>query len=222
MFNLAQKRMDFTFDENGICSTKWTSSSQVNMSDELFDCFINMINFTNEVTNDLYEMQWINPPRLKSGSESGSESGGNTSYTCNPSDYSKRINNCGVRSLYDILFHFGSPYSYTIIDGWICDKNYYEYNRKTKKWLVNHYITVLSHFLSGAVVSVDTSSLTNSNSSKCILILKGSPGHAVIYTRFSASNSGTEIHYYDPSGTSANSSCPISDVLQAFKATGYK
>jgi hypothetical protein len=38
-FRSAKKRMNFTFDKNGICKTKWTSSSQVNISEELFDCY---------------------------------------------------------------------------------------------------------------------------------------------------------------------------------------
>jgi hypothetical protein len=120
-FNLAQKRMNFTFDENGICTTKWTSSSQVNMSDELFDCFINMIALTNEATNDLSEIQWINTPRLKSGSESGSESGGS----------SNRSKNCVVQSLVYVLQKFGvysGPYGLPSIDNWINTNNYYSYN----------------------------------------------------------------------------------------------
>ncbi|MDR1582945.1 MAG: hypothetical protein LBS55_06750 [Prevotellaceae bacterium] len=39
-FRSAKKRMDITFDKNGICRTKWTSNRQVNISDELFDCLL--------------------------------------------------------------------------------------------------------------------------------------------------------------------------------------
>jgi hypothetical protein len=42
-FKSAKKRMDLTFDKNGIYRTKWTSSKQVNISDELFDFFTNTI-----------------------------------------------------------------------------------------------------------------------------------------------------------------------------------
>jgi hypothetical protein len=65
-FRLAKKRMDITFEENGICQTKWISSDQVNISDELFDCFINMIDITNKATERLNMIKWT-PPRLKVG-----------------------------------------------------------------------------------------------------------------------------------------------------------
>jgi hypothetical protein len=216
MFNLAQKRMDFTFDENGICSTKWTSSSQVNMSDELFDCFINMINLTNEVTNDLYQMQWINPPRLKSGSESGSESGGSSTYTCKPSYYNRRIQNCVVQSLYKVLHEFGSSHTLQSIDNWLCSNNYYEY-RGVSGWGVklDSHFTVLSHFLSGGAVTVNLSNLTNSGSSKCILILNRNPIHVVVYNFYAGPSS--LIHYY--SQGEEDHTCSIEEISAIFKAT---
>jgi hypothetical protein len=200
-FNLAQKRMDFTFDENGICTTKWTSSSQVNMSDELFNCFISIIDVTNEVTKQLSETQEIKLPRLKSGNE------------CNPSEYSSRINNCLVQAIHYVC----SSRSYTSIDNYICNNNYYIYN--AGRWHVNglYVSAVLYHFLSGKFVKeVKVGDLT----SGCILILNGSIGHAVVYKYYNTILS--EVNYYDPSGTSGKTSCAISDIAALFQKTGCK
>jgi hypothetical protein len=197
-FNLAQKRMNFTFDKNGICGTKWTSGSQVNMSDELFEYFISMIDFTNEVTKDLKkmsEMQLVKPPRLKSGGESG------------------RSNNCVVQSLYYILSSLGAPYSLSDIDNWVYDNNYYSYD-ETDGWGAS--TGILSHYLSGGFLQYASQLPSSSSSSNYILILNGSPLHAVVFT----SRNNSTVNYYDPqNGTTG--SCNISSIRQIFMATGY-
>lgn len=202
-FNQAQKRMDFTFDENGICTTKWTSSSQVNMSDELFNYFINIIAFKNEITKKLSEIQEINFPRLKAG------------YECNPSDYNSRINSCLVKAIYSL---YGAP-SYSVIDSWLCERGYYRYNSTGNYWGVNSLYTqaVLSQFLKGDIVtSISWDKLTN----KCILILTGNPQHAVVFSYYNGRES--KVYFTDPSGTSSKESCSINDIVLAFKATGVK
>jgi hypothetical protein len=207
-FNLAHNRMDFTFDKDGICTTKWTSSSQVNMSDELFNYFINIIAFTNEMTKKLSEGQEFTPPRLKTGNE------------CNPSDYSSRIRCCVVQNLYSVIQNFRGSYSLTAIDNWLCSNNYCHYNPTGRYYGIyeQNVNAVLSHFLSGTSVSVSVGNLTNSDSSKCILILDGSPLHAVIFTFYD----GSLVHYNDLSGTSLETSCSISDIRYVFKATGVR
>jgi hypothetical protein len=207
-FNLAQERMDFTFDENGICTTKWMSSNQVNMSEELFDCFINMIDITNEATKELSEMQGFNLPRLKAGNESSNGS----SNGCNPSDYNSRTRNCLVQAIHSL---YNKP-SYSEIDSWICSRGYYEYNSKVNGWLIGspHYNTVLYHFLKGGRF-LDLNNLT----SQCILIIKyaGLPMHAVIFRHYE----GTRVNFYDPTGqTGLNDTCSKDDIVYVFKATG--
>jgi hypothetical protein len=202
-FNMAHKRMDFTFDKDGICTTKWTSSNQVNMSDELFNYFIDVIAFTNEMTKKLSEGQKFTPPRLKTG---GNE--------CNPADYYNRINCCLVRAIYSL--YSGPPY--TTIDSWLCDKGYYQYAPTGNYWGVKpqYTSTVLYHFLAGsALLSPWNNNLTN----KCILILKGTPRHAVV---FSSYGPGSTVNFTDPSGTSSNHTCSMSDIEYVFKATGIK
>jgi hypothetical protein len=192
-FKLAQKRMDFTFDADGICTTKWTSNHQVNMSEELFNCFIDMIDFSNEVTKQLSEIQGIKTPRLKSGNEA-----------CNPSDYSSRINNCVVRSL-----KYVTSYSYTTIDNWICANGYYVYS-STYGWGVV-VSPVLTHF-SGVQWAATSSNLASATSGNCILILSGTINHAVVFTGYNSST----VSYYDPqAGT--NGSCGISGILAIYK-----
>jgi hypothetical protein len=206
-FLLAHKRMDFTFDDDGICTTKWTSGRQVNMSDELFNCFTNMIALTNEATRELSEaMPEFNIPRLKSGNE------------CNSSDYNSRINSCAVKSIYNVYNAlYSSGISYTSIDGWICANDYYAYSSSCNCWGIKstHINTVLSHFLKGGTVTVNVGNLTNSSSIKCILILKGTPLHAVVYNFYNTISS--TIQYYDPQG-SGSGYCSIEDVLYIFKA----
>jgi hypothetical protein len=201
-FNLAQKRMDFTFDKNGICRTKWTSGSQVNMSDELFEYFISMTDFTNEVTKDLKkasEIQWIKPPRLKSGSESD------------------RSNNCVVQSLYHVLSSWGAPYSLSDIDNWAYENNYYSYNA-TGGWGAD--TGILFHYLSGGfLTSVSYSTLANfSPSCKYIIILDRTPLHAVVFSRYSSSEHKI---YYNDSQSGKEESCYINEIRQIFMATGY-
>jgi hypothetical protein len=200
-FQLAQKRMNFTFDKNGICKTKWTSSSQVNMSDELFEYFINMIDFTNKVTKDLSGMQWINTPRLKSGSEPDSV----------------RSNNCVVQSLYYVLQSFGSPYSLSSIDDWVYSNDYYTYC-PTYGWGAS--TAILYHYLSGGfLASISYTDLANfSSSSKYILILNATPIHVVVLTSYS--NSDHKINYYDPQN-SVSGSCYISQIQNIFMAISY-
>jgi hypothetical protein len=194
-FQSAKKRMDITFEKNGICKTKWTSSSQVNMSDELFEYFINMIAFTNEVTKELSQMQWINPPRLKSGSESD------------------RSNNCVVQSLYYVLQWFGAPYSLNDIDNWVYSNNYYTSDGGASTAILSHYLSgQFLHFISYSLLA------NFSSSYKYILILEGTPLHAVVFTGFS---SGSHmVYYYDPQNN-VSGSCYIDAIRQIFMATGY-
>jgi hypothetical protein len=110
----AKKRMDITFDQNGICTTKWMSGSQINISEKLFEYFISMINFTNEATEKLFELEG-DSPRLKSGIESNTES---------------RSNNCLVQCLIHVLGTYNlnsGPYHLSAIDSWIANNNYYSY-----------------------------------------------------------------------------------------------
>jgi hypothetical protein len=204
-FNLAQERMDFTFDENGICTTKWTSNRQVNMSEELFNCFINTIALANEITKELSEIQGFNFPRLKTG---GNE--------CKSADYSRRIKNCLIQSIHFVY----NEVSYQSMDSWICERGYYIYKSAGNYWGVNSTYTanVLFHFLKGEIFRppISWSNLT----SKCILVLKGLPEHAVVFFRFYDG----QVHFNDPSGTipSKECQCNLNDIAFVFKATGIK
>jgi hypothetical protein len=194
IFLLAKKRMNIIFEKNGICKTKWTSGSQVNMSDELFEHFIKSIDFTNEVTKELSQMQRIKPPRLKSGNESA------------------RSNNCVVQSLFYVLQSFGSPYTLEDVDSYIYNfSNYYQYDTQYG-WGAN--TEVLNTFLHGEFI--DKSNLTHAGSSQYILILSGSPLHAVVFTGYS----NFQGHYYDPQNN-ASGSCSLSEILQVYMATSY-
>jgi hypothetical protein len=195
----AQERMDFTFDGDGIGTTKWTSNHQVNMSEELFNYFIDMIAFSNEVTNQLYEMQEIKTPRLKAGNES--------SNGCNPSEYYSRINNCVVQSLGHV-----TNYSYTTIDNWICSHGYYVYS-STNGWgvVVN---PVLTNF-SGTSCPVTDGQLKSATASKCILILSGSINHAVVFKSYNSSTSVVTYNDYQTGGT--EHTCSINSILSIYK-----
>jgi hypothetical protein len=179
------------------------------MSDELFNYFINIIAFTNEMTKKLSkEMPELNTPRLKSGSE------------CDANNYNSRINSCAVKAIYTVYNALYSPsISYTTIDNWLCANDYYAYSSSCNCWGVKsgYIITVLSHFLEGNSVPVNVGNLTNTYSSQCILILKGSTQHAVIFTFYEGSAS--LIHFSDPSGTSSEDTCSINDIQYVFKAT---
>jgi hypothetical protein len=189
-FKMAQKRMAFTFDKNGICTTKWTSSSQVNMSEELFDCFIKMIDFTNEVIKESSQLQWFNPnpPRLKSGNESN------------------RTDNCVVQTVYNLLTQLGASYTLSAIDNWISTNNYYTYS--DSMWGVN-IPAVLNHFFNGSYINTNLlSALTLGGATKYILVLTGPTAHVVICT--GRKDSG-EICYSDPQN-SCSGTCAITDI----------
>jgi hypothetical protein len=193
---LAQKRMNFTFDKNGICTTKWTSSSQVNMSDELFKYFINVIKYSNEVTKDLSKIQGIKYPRLKTG------------------DYESNGDDCVIQSLYYILNGWGASYTISDINNYAIDNNYYGQNGGVSTGL-------LFQFLSGGFIpTVTYSDFVNFNSSSCeyVLILKATPIHAVVFSSYSSNTH--KINYWDAQNNTSGS-CNINEIQQIFMATNY-
>jgi hypothetical protein len=206
VFKLAKKRMNITFEKNGICQTRWMLSSQVNMSDELFDWFINMIDITNRATEELNRIEWAPSeiyPRLKSGTEGS------------------RTDNCVVQSLFYVLQNFGvysGPYGLSSIDNWIYTNNYYQYSSEYG-WGA-YYSPILSHYLEGSVIDRAQadyiSALSNLGSSQSIIILSGQPTHAVVVDSYNP----PLIHYYDPQNN-CYGDCSIGDIIYMYRATYF-
>jgi hypothetical protein len=170
----------------------------VNISDELFDCFIDMIALTNEATDIIYPNQWASP-RLKNGSEN-------------------YWNNCVIQSLVHVLQDFYAPsasYEINAIHNWISANNYYEYSYQYEMWGVN-IPAVLNHFLEGGYIRKSDLPETSTGSSQYIIVLRGPPAHVVVFT---GRNSGM-INYYDHQNGCAGQ-CLMSDIANIYKATGY-
>ncbi|MDR2643927.1 MAG: hypothetical protein LBC74_14190 [Planctomycetaceae bacterium] len=200
----AKKRMGITFEKNGIAKTKWTSGSQINISDELFGYFIDYIAHTNKVTKKLNLLKW-KTPRLKDGIEL---------------DYppTVRANNCVIQSLYYVLQQFGAgtgAYSLGAIDTWVYSNNYYEYSLEYG-WGAST-TPVLSHYLNGTYVNI--SYLTNPTASyQYILILPGPPVHVVVFNNFDPSYG--IVNYYDPQNN-CTGSVALDMVMYTYMATSY-
>jgi hypothetical protein len=196
-FMFAKQRMDITFDKNGICQTKWKSCEQVNISKELFDCFINMIALTNEATDIVYPSQWTSP-RLKNGDEQ---------WEC-----------CVVQALLYVLQCFGASsgaYALPAIDSWITTSNYYTYSYQYGMWGANNP-AVLSHYLAGGYINKNALlPKSGTGSSQYLITLTGPPAHVVVFTGCASDT----INYYDPQGSSSGR-CKINDISDVYKATG--
>jgi hypothetical protein len=206
-FKEAKKRMNITFEKNGICRTEWISGDQINISDELFDCFMNMIVISNKATEELnmFKPLW-KPVRLKLKSE--------------PS----RTDNCVVQSLYYVLQSFGIHYSLSSIDDWIFANNYYEYT-STYGWAAL-YAPVLSHYLEPGGAAVNrtqgdyASALTRMNESennKCIIVLSGETAHTVV----AESYEHPFITYYDPQNDCYGQCVLDDDIIYMYEAMPF-
>jgi hypothetical protein len=198
-FRLAKKRMDIAFEKNGTCKTKWTSSSQINISDDLFNCFIEMIALSNKAIDIVYPSHWTFP-RLKNGSE--------------------RWDCCVVQSLVYVLQNFGAssgPYGLSSIDNWINTNNYYTYSSQYGMWGAN-IPEVLTHYLEGSYINKNAISSVNfSGSSQYIIILTGPPAHMVVAT---GRDSSGNINYYDAQN-STSGQCNVNDISDVYKSTYY-
>jgi hypothetical protein len=204
-FRSAKKRMDLTFDKNGIYRTKWTSSKQVNISDELFDFFINTIVLTNEAIRIVY-LDQVTSPRLKNGNEG------------------ERWECCVIQSLLYVLQNFGAPggsngsFGLGAINSWVTTNNYYTYDDQYQMWGANIPAT-LSHYLEGYYIDKNIISEISSppTNSQFIIVLKGPPAHVVVFT---GSNSGV-INYYDPQNGCSGQCNNINDIGNVYRANGY-
>jgi hypothetical protein len=206
IFKAAKKRMNITFEKNGICRTKWTSSDQINISDELFDCFINKIAVSNRATEELNMIKITTFVRLKSGNESD------------------RTDNCVVQSLYYVLQSFGISYSLSDIDNWIYTNNYYDYSAQYGWGAV--YAPVLSHYLDegGGVVNRTQTEYnaalnnlsTPNNHNQYIIVLSGQPLHTVVASSYNP----PFVTYYDPQN-SCSGQCTLSDIIYMYEAMPF-
>jgi hypothetical protein len=199
IYREAKKRMEITFTKKDLCSTKWKNNTQVNISEDLFDGFVEMINVTNKTAIEMGKLQWnVKFPRLKNGSES-------------------RTDNCVVQALIYILQSFGAysgPYGISSVDNWIYSNGYYSYDNNYG-WGVN-FTAPLLYYLEGDFITVNNLPSSSSGSTQYMLILTGPPAHAVVYS----SRSGNTVSYYDPQN-SCSGSCDISEIYKAYMATYF-
>jgi hypothetical protein len=204
-FLMAEIRMNITYDKEGFCKTKWTSNSQVNISEELFAWFTEQILFTNQVTELLNQKSSENwtPLRLKSG---------NTE---------PRYFNCVVQCLMHCLTCFGSSYSAPAIDEWVYNSGYYDSSQ-----LGAVTGPVLAHFLSGYAVHENVlryktqSYYANGSGTKYVLVISkaGYVDHAVIFNKYINDN---RVEYYDPQN-GCYSHCKMTEVTTVAMITGIR
>jgi hypothetical protein len=137
------------FSETEIFKTKFTSGSQINMSEDLFDFFNNMINKSNKSQ----EIS-LSSPRLKSGTES----------TTN--------NDCVAYSIYNALNYFSSSVSLNSI------KTYLQEQYGTNGVLMGSVTSAITHYLKGSTTTI-TSNYMPPSGTKVIIVIPGNPLHAV-------------------------------------------
>jgi hypothetical protein len=223
-FAMAEKRMAISFDEDGRCYTKWTSNSQVNISDELFTFFVNQVVAINNLTEQLVQSNfWAKPyslfVRLKVGSNE-----------------KKTTSNCCVtKCIADMVNAFGSAkYSLADIDSYIKQPfpnipnySYYTYDADGDPVVLeNHINAVLGHFL--YIYPSSNAVLTYNNFKvKYLLGIKNvgsTTGHMVVFKeyRYNLTTKEYEVHYTDPQDNNISRQCSLEDVTHVWVSTGVK
>ncbi|MDR1341612.1 MAG: hypothetical protein LBK58_16415 [Prevotellaceae bacterium] len=195
IFMTAFSRMSIA-SENGIFKTKFTSGNQVNISEELFNFFRETIINSNK-SKDIEEIELLSP-RLKLPTESTSN------------------NDCVAYSIYNAIHAYGSSTTLASV------KSYIQNTYGTNGVLLSSITGAIQHYLTGSPIALsDTAyySYLPSSANKIIIVIPGSPYHAV---NLYACSNGLAVYTDSSSGTTGVSMIERSKVVYAFKATGAK
>ncbi|MDD2284979.1 MAG: hypothetical protein PHQ11_06235 [Paludibacter sp.] len=196
-FIKAYQRMEIT-KENGTYKTKWTSGSQINISEDLFNMFRNGIICSNQL-NDKFKHK---SPRFKSDSEDGGTNSGT---------------DCVQQAIWNVIYTFGGTSSYSDVNDWITN-TYGNYGVPASS-----FVDACGHFLNGYQITLDDNTFSSNNGvppsgQKVIvaLINNTSIGHAAVLIMCF----GGAVWYRDTDGTERVTF--TSNILNAYQASGCK
>jgi|WetSurMetagenome_2_1015567.scaffolds.fasta_scaffold35483_4 hypothetical protein len=193
IFKEAYKRMCIVKD-NGFYKTKWTSGEQINISDDLFNFFINMINNSNSL--------YLNSSRLKK-IKTRCEGDGDTG-------------NCGQWAISSVIKSYGGNTTETDVCNWVRAMT------NVLNHPVD-FTNVCNNYFQGYYISIDNNTFNDNNGylqqgNQAILVIRhngSNIGHAVVFIR----RVDQCVFYYDSNGQNC---VPISDIVGGYEITGLR
>ncbi|MDR1112660.1 MAG: hypothetical protein LBL18_02715 [Bacteroidales bacterium] len=201
VFHLAHQRMDIQ-EKNGVLYTKWKSGEQINVSEELFDFFVTMLNNTTREHEENGKIA-SSFPRLKQGGETEEEE------TNSPND-------CVARAIVDVMKSFGKTnVSVAEVNAWI--RAHYGSNGVPS----SKFAEVVSHFLEGGETSLPSNYEYSASSKKRYIVVERPNNTGDGHAGMLMSTTGTKSIYRDSQNKGYNS-FDRGAAAKVYEATGVK